>query len=366
MNTDFEQLLRDDLSRASDLTPVPDPLDAVLRRGTQLRRARTARLATASVAVISTVALGAWWMSQGQGTTPHPAVPLTTPSATAATPVATATFKVSELNWPNTSDNPLGDVATVVVEVDRAALQPGATPSSRPTLRYYTVSSAGGKGPVVGSDVTGLSGATWGSGSTMPRVTVGVVRGAPTWLDILYAEGGNDKGTSFAQTPIGDTGLTAILVTHSRQSDVGLVQGMIWGLPDGTVRDSDGATVPSTSFGTGDLAMTVYRSASKDAFGVHGPGTGVWGRNEGRVVQMNFWSDARQTTAGVLPKGAHDVTATLAPGATLVSIGEKVVDGIDGRVFLAQVNSSKAGEQGILTLTYTDAAGKRVTIDPSK
>lgn len=351
---DLEDRLRTDLMLA--VADVVDTVDAdeVLGAGRRLRRGRRITRAVGVAAIAVVVAMG-WvalklppsvqWPPMAGSVTAVPSVGPT------PTPRLSTTFDLSQEGMDGNAPayqsitvtaRPAGTdvVATVVVRVAGKA----------PDERRFTF----------------RAGATW----YVPwdrHLVVGIVPDDALWLESMQDVLG---GIYYGEQPLAGIGGTAFWRYFSTAGGPDAIRGLVWQGGDGVVRDSRGATVPSVSFVLRSTAMLVYRDAGLDMFGVRGPRP-----NEALSMRLSDLKEADIVGGGLggghqedglwiwdqfglLPPGAHDVTATLAgtDGAwTTATLA-------DGWVVVAGETRNPTDTRVVFTsLSYVNADGKRVS-----
>jgi hypothetical protein len=266
----FEEQVRAQLHGATDAETNAfldvDPAE-VLQTGQHVLRRR--RLAAVGGAVATVLVAGlATWSALGAGTD-RASVPAgqgrTTASGTSGVTAVLDAF--SDLAGPDGRALAIPGPQRVAVTVD---------PTRAPDLVYSEVDAAGGLVPLGGSSLDGVTplGATWGTAGVGPHVLVGVLPARAVQLQLVTPptdEGGHAATTVTA--PLPGTERQAFAVRFAEASDVQGVRHLLWWDEDGSVRDENGALVPSVALG--DPAGTVvFVSEPLGRFGTFSRGDG--------------------------------------------------------------------------------------------
>jgi hypothetical protein len=351
---DLEERVRADLMLAA--VDVEDRVDAdeVLGAGRRLRRGRRITRAVGVAALVVVVAMG-WtalrlpppglWPPVAGSVTAVPSVGPT------PTPRLSTTFDLSEQGMDGKAPayrsitvtaRPAGAdvVATVVVRIAGEA----------PDERTFTF----------------RAGTTWHIAWDR-NLAIGIVPDDVLWLE---AKDGVLGGIYSDERPLDGIGGTAFWRYYSTAGGAEAIGGLVWQSSDGVVRNSRGAVVPSASFDLRSTTMLVYRDEGLDLFGLRGPRP-----NEALSMPLSDVKEAdivgsglgggRQESGlwiwdqfGLLPPGAHDITATLkgSDGAWTTATLP------DGWVVVAGETRNPTDEKVVFTsLSYLNADGKRVS-----
>ena len=354
MTTDFEQQLRTLLTDSADASRVDVDRPAVLAAGG--RALYTRRLVLGGVTALAALGIAGGLLAglPGVGTI---GVPAPAATATASRPApATVTFTLDRSGNPS---RPWSDE-------DPASITIGATQEPDGSFRvdYSTTDVAGQQGVTTSAGIA-AGRATWGLGNAIDGYLVGVVPGVATTI-LTVPDAGSATGD---QRVIPGTGLTAF---YWRGDDTHLadVQGLVWLDGDGSVHNSSGETVPSATLGTGDRSFTVFADPTLQVAGATHLGTtgsGPWAAEGGKPTVAGGWDSATRVgwAAGLLPTGATAVKATFHKGVGDHQVEVSGAVGPQGRIFF--VASGTFRDSGVLdTVSWTDGAGKRITVDASK
>lgn len=354
MTTSDEKELREELFRSAGRSPVAVDLDAVIEAGqARIQQDRHRRVAVAGALGAVALAVGGVWMGLGQSR-PVPAEPVTESSPPTQSVELVEGGQRLRVTAAQSDDDP-GRVrltTTQVSEDGKATGRPVTTtmPATRASLHIVTT-------------------------SLCPDCVVTVVRGDAQWMELIPDARSSDfPGFTMSELRhLPDADLTVRLdwetgPVEDTPDGAGIreLAGVVWGLPDGSVRDHQGRDLPH---GTGDFGgqqFVVWEDPARDSFGLQAPFFTGWSPlgKSSEVIKINGGStpEGQQGTAAVagrLPKGANleGIRWTEKGEQQQVWQGGETSDG--GSFFVAMVPSGKAAATQVC---YRSAAGQLHTV----
>lgn len=164
---------------------------------------------------------------------------------------------------------------------------------------------------------------------------------------------------------------TCLAIRYDAATDAALVRGLIWRVAGSPTFIKDtGETVVSLDLSANEEQVSLYRDAALDVFGIitaSGYEASYHPAKSKDPFGCLLFSTAQQADgrwrtffAGVLPAGSTDVTMRFLSGATDPSL--QTVAAASGEVFfLAAATTDKRSGELFDTMSYVNAAGKRVT-----
>jgi hypothetical protein len=301
--------VRDDITTLfHESTPPSMSVDpyAVLAGGRRRRRRRaavtgSALTALAAVAVVVAVGgLGSGGPSALPADGSHPAKPVTT----------TLGGKEPMLG---SDGRPISGPSRFAVEID---------PSRPDNLGYYVVEDSGKRTLIARSSValpTASTNAdapavTWGTGSAVPHVVIGVMPTTATQWILLNPDASSASHSD--QAPLGATGLQAFVSVYDNTTDATKATGLVWRDESGRVWDQSGV-VPSAGLSAAVVGFVDPRLSVWGAF----TSTGSMSAPIPTTVkpQLSWSGGDRNTPAvyiGMVPLRATDPTAAFGAGCT--------------------------------------------------
>ena len=355
---DLEERLRAELSEltSADLD-LGVTADEVLASGHSARRRRSIRGAVAGIA--AALAIGVLYYTAVSGRTlvgvPEP---MQTPPS-AAVGDGRAHFDLQGVG--STSGESLYQALDVTVEREAASLEVTFTTTATTGERVETRSHGDGERLLlekVGS-----------------RLWAGVFPHRVQWYLLLDRSGEDGAGAwSWDEYDLEKPEVTVIYrMAHEPGPWPGL-QGYLWQSMDGVYRNSADQVVPSAEirFESGE-SVTYFRDDRLDVEGYRdGSGTTsqpVTSDPDSELVKFeetelpeNSASPAEVTSIGVLPAGASDLKVVL--NGTGGEWSAAKLSGRDQIAFAARSTGVPVDDYLIRSVSYTDAAGKRVTYRP--
>lgn len=346
---DLEERLREDLRAATDW--IPDDIDphAVLWTGRRVRRSRLVSrtaVAAALLVVAGLVGPAVWHVLQ-----PTPRVP---------SPMQTVSAVPSD---PATPGDPLSTTFDFLDAgvADLESIRVDAEPSGNEVGLTVTVKTQGAA--AVERRYTVLAGEAWHV-AWDKHLVIGILPDQVQWVTGVYGQ--DKKGHYSDQRPLDGIGSTAVwMYFESGRADK--LTGFIWQGADGVVRHSDGSTLPSATVQLPSGSYLVYREHADNVWIRDISSGGGWGTAIGKVGDIlhggvgtkRDGGEWEWSQFGLLPVGAHDLELTLGKGDG--GWGSAVMT--DGTVaVVAEVRGVEGPGDVVRSLSYTDAAGKRVTV----
>jgi hypothetical protein len=350
---DLEERLRAELlDAAADIDPEVDA-DALLASGHRARNNRTVRRIAVGTA-FALVAGGLGWAGlgyqAGRGTAPVLATPSPIPSsAMAATP---------------------GSSDSVTFGLDGASLPSGADAKS---IEVTATMEAGG-GYTVDLMVVAKDGTTSTAHKTSegdqlawaqlgPRLFVGFVPHRVDWIQYIDKKSDVFGANTSDDRTFDRLDATAVYRVSDKAGNYGGLKAYIWKGSDGVFHNSLGQVVPSATItlsGSKQVGTFFLDKALNVLAFQQGGGTGSTDVQSDQVQSIFGWAgEGGGVAVGglLLPEGATN--------PKLVSKGtglEWASAELEGRLaIVASARMPNGTEEVVHSITYTDAAGKRVT-----
>jgi hypothetical protein len=312
VSTAFETKLREDLHAAADHA-APGSFDpaTIIGEGTRVVRRRRLRRGLGAVAAVTVLALlatgSALWHGGRDDSAPVPPAQRTVLGA-----VVSATLSKDGANL-NGTDVPGPD--RLAVELDTGTGE----------LRFSAVSGDGARTVLGGSSVSGVpQGATWGTGTGVENVWVGVVpKGATNLMPVGEIPAAGGGGATQDQAPLAGTDFDAFAIWFEKPADLEGLTTLLWQDSAGRVQAADSSPVGSVAFTDhSGSRVTVFVSEEGNTLGVI-DATGsarvaLHGEGQGTVPDLQAGSGSGPTFVGtvvaLLPKGSTRPAADFATG----------------------------------------------------
>jgi hypothetical protein len=345
---DLDERLRDDLAELVETVPLDlgIELDAVIGAGRRARRSRAIRHSMGAAAV---TLLGA-----GVAMASAPLGPSVTPSVVPAAPVTSpawlenpAYFDVTGLGLASSTD-----FDRITLDVTAAA-----------TGWKVDITTSRSDGLLLAQFATQADRGLWVS-QLSPQVAVALLPARTDWWVPAMKKPQEAPRYTNSMHP-GTLDLTAVLVVFDKPAEASDLAGFVWQAADGTLVDSLGDAVPSATVEAAGQQATLYLDPTLNLMGYRlsdgasaslnpdSPGWHAYPRlqfyDRSGVDQRTRW-----VLADVLPSGAHDLKIDLAPDAHWSTVE------LAGRTGYVIVSESARTTQPVRSLSYVDAAGKRV------
>lgn len=339
--------------------------DAVLFTGRRIVRRRRMAVVGGTLAATLVVGAGAWAIVR-----PTSDRALELPATRTTSPVGGAVTAVldefSDLSGPDGSPLTTPGPRRLAVTVD---------PGAEPDLVFSSVAADGTRTVLAGSSLRGVGplAATWGTGTGMDHVLVGVLPAQAIDLQLvtpLTDEGGHASTT--VRAPLPGTARQAF-ATRFAEPDAASVQHLVWQGRDGSVHDETGAVLPSVRL-TDTARTTVYLGKGLGRLGTFGADGATMigldtsrnssgrpflstGRGEGATMQTLF--------AAVVPAGSVPGATPLVPGATLTHpLSVVPLPGTDRAVLWATFSSPLSAQGAPYRSISWSEVGRTVTQTP--
>ena len=351
---DLEERLRAELLDATEGIDPEFDADALLASGHRARGNRAVRRIAVGAA-FALVAGGLGWAGlghqTGRGTAPVLATPAPVPSATmAATPGSSdsVTFGLDGASLPSGADaQSIGVSATIAADGS------------------YTVDLR-----VVAKDGTNFTAHKTSQGDQLawaqlgPRLFVGFVPHRVEWIQYIDKKSSDVFGANTLDDRTFDRlDATAVYRVSDKAGNYGGLKAYIWKGSDGVFHNSLGQVVPSATItlsGSKQVGTFFLDKALNVLAFQQGGGTGSTDVQTDQVQSIFGWADEGGGVAVgglLLPEGATN--------PKLVSKGsglEWASAELEGRLaIVASARMPNGTEEVVHSITYTDAAGKRVT-----
>ncbi|MCW3158820.1 hypothetical protein [Micropruina sonneratiae] len=340
----LEEKLRAGLTDLAEESAVHVQPDDLIGSVTVLaRRRRTGRLLIAAAAAAAAGLIG--WTALS----PHP---VTVQPSPAASPLAPGELTPQFFRFPYQNLTP--DLVTVAMHSDGSTLR--LSVSTRPEY---------GGGDTTNGELSGSVGSYF-SGKLPGNLFVAVI---PDAVESVQLNLGTENATAYDYRSRVDKAAGLSLVV-ARGYPLGTSLGTpsyVWLGSNGVISDDKGSAFDSLTLTVNDTLFRIYQRAGIEGFGTF-PAT----RTVNHVVdpdgsEIAVWGGTGNTdqSLGRLPAGARDVTVTPRKRVE-VAVGTMS----DGRTwFVATADYTSASNLDIRPLvrsiSYTDAAGKRVTYVPT-
>lgn len=364
----YETQLREGLSVADDVDLRVDA-DAVLALGrTAVRRRRwSTGLGVATAGVVAVVAI----TTLGQHPRPAQPAPVGAPTVTASpatAPTAGYTIPAAGASAEILVTEAAGDRPREIGEPDSIVI--GVTGDHDDPVFSATARDAGGR--VIGEDTLIEGGPVtrpiWSATTLYPGYVVGVIPDRVERFEMVLAADAPSAALITWHEPLGDTGLTAIVVRLDDPTYADRVTGLLWLDDAGAVRSTSGEAV-ATTFETPNGPAMIVLDEALDHFAVWHPAGGLSTRPSTHPDDEVFWIVAREGgstfergwTAGVLPAGSRDIAVENAAGMTDVWFDVTALP--DGRVAYL-VTGSGSAPQLVAVLTWRDQSEETHTATP--
>ena len=368
-DTDFERILRADLHAAADDLVVPLTVDQVLDAAARARTRQ--RLLRVGLVVLAVLIAGLLWWATGLGAPGNRAVPdpLQRPTAPAPTASGSATSAT-----PSAAVTPEATLSLMPSDDDR---RPGEPPSIRASLgaggRTVDFVGLGDSGPVgaVRSVVLGEGDAAVLSNEfTSPGYVIGVVRGEAAWIEPVQPGAMADWGiTDHTIEVLPGTGLSAFAVRYRDVADASSLPELVWADAQGRVRDGEGRTLASATFGGSDGAQRVFFSDARlGVAGVDAPsGRQLVRYRPDAIAQLSVVStdidERRYLIGGVVPVGTSGASLWFSSAEVEESVPLELAEpewgALDGRLFYTEWVEPQKPDASVsaVTFQYGDASG---------